>query len=363
MQSAVNVLQTFGRPIERDRVDGGNALSGSTVNYVMATFESAVDVDNIRSRQCFACGGKPSSGVGEHVFPKWLQTRFDLFDERLTLQNGTLIPYRALTVSCCAKCNNGFLSGIESKVQTIIERGTVDGDPDVLSLGRWMSKIFVGILVKETALLLDRKDPSLGHIMAADFIGEFANCQLILQSARKPTLFCSLHGKFPFSLFWYRIDTERGFDISTDIVGQSIAMRLGALGIIFVNDGGLQLNAGVDGPFGLQGLTVTPLQFNELAARVHTKASLRDATHSYANSETPEHLTIEQQDVHPYTSTILAGGEMQVFEPWNSEMFAVRASRITRLDESVFLDPVTRHEMTLLTNLITSKPSDFEQCA
>lgn len=321
-------------------------------DYVMGKVERAVDGDNIRARRCFVCGGKPTTGVGEHVFPKWLETRFGLFNERLTLINGTFIPYRSLTVPCCAECNTGFLSRIEAEVQEIVERGSVETSADRLSVARWMAKILVGILVKETALLLDRKDPSLGNIVTADFIGELVHCQLLLQSARKPTRFGALHGTFPFTLYWYRIDgPENGFDLSTDIVGQSIAMRVGKLGLAFVNDGGLQMIHGEKGPYGLEGVTVLPHQFGELAARVHTKASLRDATHFYLNSETPTHLTIEQQDVRPFTGALLTGGEMQVFQPWDSLKFVVRAARVTRLEESVFIDTITGREMTTLTNL------------
>jgi hypothetical protein len=323
--------------------------------YVMAKVERAVDPNNIRTRRCFACGGQPSTGVGEHVFPKWLQTRFGLFDKRLTLINGTLIPYRRLTVPCCAECNTGFLSQIETAVQEIVERGCVETSADRLSVARWTAKILVGILVKETALLLDRKNPSQGSIVPPDLIDELFHCQLLLQSARKPTRFGALHGPLPFTLYWYCIDgPENGFDLSTDIIGQSIAMQLGKLGLVFVNDGGLQMIHSDKGPYGLEGATVLPHQFGELAARVHTKASLRDATHFYLTSETPNHLTIEQQSVRPFTGTILASGEMQVFQPWDSLRFAVRAAQITRLEESVFLDPETGHEMTTLTNLFSS---------
>lgn len=323
-------------------------------DYVMVKVNRAVDRDNIRTRRCFVCGGQPSTGAGEHVLPKWLQTRFGLFDERLTLINGTFIPYRSLTVPCCADCNTGFLSRIETDVQEIVERGWVESCSDCLSVARWMAKILVGILVKETALLLDRKNPSHGSIVPPDLIDELSHCQLLLQSARKPTRFEALHGPFPFTLYWYRINgPEEGFDLSTDIFGQSIAMQLGKLGLVFVNDGGLQMIHGDKGPYGLEGATVSPYQFGELAARIHTKASLRDATHFYLTSETPDQLTIEQQSVRPFTGTILSGGEMQVFQPWDSTSFAVRAAQITRLEESVFLDPETGHEMTILTNLFS----------
>ena len=48
---------------------------------------------------CFLCG-KDSADSLEHVFPAWLQRRFQLWDQQLNLLNGTPIPYRNLTVPC-----------------------------------------------------------------------------------------------------------------------------------------------------------------------------------------------------------------------------------------------------------------------
>jgi hypothetical protein len=87
---------------------------------VLELTDRAVSENSIAAKRCFACGGSSSSGSGEHVIPKWLQHECRLFDERLTLLNGTYIPYRNLTVPCCIDCNTGFLSNIESTVQPLL---------------------------------------------------------------------------------------------------------------------------------------------------------------------------------------------------------------------------------------------------
>lgn len=53
---------------------------GPHSGYAMAMVERAVDGDSIRAKRCFTCGGPPTTGNGEHVFPKWLQTKFGLHD-------------------------------------------------------------------------------------------------------------------------------------------------------------------------------------------------------------------------------------------------------------------------------------------
>ena len=71
----------------------------------------------------------------------------------------------------------------------------------------------------------------------------------ILQS--QPTSFRCLHGDLPFSLYFYEIsdnEENRAFDLSTNVVGQSVAIRIGRLGVIFVSDGGLQMHVGPKGP-------------------------------------------------------------------------------------------------------------------
>ncbi len=290
-------------------------------NYVMRLVQRATSSETIAGKRCFACGGAPSTGQGEHVVPLWLQRRFGLLDQRLTLLNGTLLPYRKLTVPCCQPCNNGFLRDLENGVIEILDRSDEFTDADRLTLAQWLCKMFVGIIIKESSLSVDRKDPSKGSIVPPEFLEEFHHAQLLLQSTRKQTVFRCLHGTFPCTIYAYRILDVAGFgdfDLTTHFGGQSIAVRVGNLGIIFVNDGGLQMHAGDKGPMALDGLELHPLQFSEVAARAHYKASLRDATHQYTSWENPTLLTVEQVSVSPFSRTRLPGGEMQIFRPWQN---------------------------------------------
>src|SRR5690606_5696555 len=82
---------------------------------------------------CFLCGQEFGSGqLGqEHVFAKWLQGKFCLWDRTLVLLNGTEIPYRSLKIPACAACNNVSLSKVEAKVA----RAFPDGAAAVRALG------------------------------------------------------------------------------------------------------------------------------------------------------------------------------------------------------------------------------------
>lgn len=324
-----------------------------TEAFVMRFVERATSAETIEGKRCFACGGPPSTGHGEHVVPLWLQHRFGLLDKRLTLLNGTKLPYRHLTVPCCKDCNNGFLRNLEDSVLEIVDSSRQMADGDRLIMAQWLCKIFIGILVKESSLAADRRHPSRGNIVPASLLAEFSHAQLILQSARKKTAFRCLHGQFPCTIYAYKILSGTGFgefDLSTNIDGQSIAIRFGSLGFVFVNDGGLQLVAGAKGPYGLDLDQLHPLQFSEISARVHYKATLRDATHHYLDLENPELLSIEQLSVIPFTNIRLEGGDMQIFRPWDDLECAELIARYRGVPLADVYEEVTGSFWTTLVN-------------
>jgi len=303
----------------------------------------AVLESNITSKMCFACGGSPSSGLGEHIIPKWLQNEFKLFNEKLTLLNGTLIPYRKLTVPCCVECNTGFLSNIEKSAKNIFFRGSINHGADELTLARWLSKILIGILVKETTLAFDRTRPGDGSIFPAHAIDDLHNCHFVMQSARKKTSFSCLHGQFPFSLYFYKIPnyrTGQEFDLSTNLVGQSISIRVGQLGVLYINDGGLQMEVGPKGPFGLLGSEVSEIQFREISARVHYKAALRDATHFYLTSENDDTVQVNQLHVRSFSGYLPNSQELQIFREWDDIELSYAMAAYMHVDRSEGNPPI-----------------------
>ncbi|WP_143029799.1 hypothetical protein [Bradyrhizobium brasilense] len=318
---------------------------------VLELTDRAVSEASISAKRCFACGGASSSGNGEHVIPKWLQNECHLFDERLTLLNGTYIPYRNLTVPCCIDCNTGFLSSIESAVQPLFHRGDLLRPDERLALARWLSKILIGLLVKETSLLFDRSQPHRGSIVDPGFIDDLRQCHFVLQSARKPTSFTCLHGDFPFSFYSYKIPEcrkDHEFDLSTNVAGQSIAIRVGQLGAIFVNDGGFQMHVGSKGPFELAGRELSEIQFREVAARVHYKAALRDATHFYLTVENEERIQVDQLHVKSFSGYLPAGDELRIFRDWNEAELSYAMSAYMRIDRSMIFDEETQACRTTL---------------
>ncbi|MGC2743214.1 MAG: hypothetical protein WA672_08500 [Candidatus Angelobacter sp.] len=83
----------------------------------------------------------------EHVIPKWVQQRYDLWNQRLTLLNKTEISYRQLTIPCCVTCNGTHLNKIETAMQQACDAGA-QAVRDLLSqtVFIWMGKILYGLL-------------------------------------------------------------------------------------------------------------------------------------------------------------------------------------------------------------------------
>ncbi len=144
----------------------------------MAQFEDLTGTLNasMRPEACILCRNVPPEGEStlEHVFPKWLQHRFKLWNATLTLLNGTGIPYRYLTVTACRKCNSEYLSPIEDAVSAAVAAG-YDAVRRLshLLLTQWLSKIFLGILLKECSLRIVRSKPDAGFIFTSDEMEQY----------------------------------------------------------------------------------------------------------------------------------------------------------------------------------------------
>jgi hypothetical protein len=244
------------------------------------------------------------------------------------------------------------LSNIESTVQPLLRRGHVAHDEEKLALARWLSKILLGILVKETSLLFDRSQPDRGSIVDSGMIDDLRHCHFVLQSARKPTSFICLHGEFPFSFYSYRVpEYRRGheFDLSTNVAGQSVAIRVGQLGAIFINDGGFQMHVGSKGPFELSGADLSEIQFREISARVHYKAALRDATHFYLTFENEDVIQVEQLHVKSFSGLLPGSDELRIFRDWNEAELSHAMSAYMRVDLSMIFDDETQTCRTTLS--------------
>lgn len=110
---------------------------------------------------CFICGASPTDKEfnNEHIIPDWVLRRFGLYNNQITLPNGTYIPYRQYTVPCCQDCNSQLGKEIETPVsqllshsyKEIIEKINLDKNL-VYLIFRWISLIYLKTHLKDKFL-------------------------------------------------------------------------------------------------------------------------------------------------------------------------------------------------------------------
>lgn len=187
---------------------------------------------------CFLCESTIKI-TQEHVFPKWLQRRFDLWNESVVLKNGTRIKYKDLKIPCCAKCNSKHLSQIESSVSSLIGSADVAGlNAESESVFIWLYKIMYGINYKEIFLSSDRKDANSPKIVSLESHTPRISYKLFLRYARKDIVF---DGFSPYSLFVFRLsDGSPGtFYYASEPYKMFASAIIGNVGIVasFQDDG------------------------------------------------------------------------------------------------------------------------------
>jgi hypothetical protein len=292
---------------------------------------------------CFLCGrrlGKKNRS-DEHVFPKWLQERFDLWNKQLTLLNGTTILYRHLKIPCCLKCNGTHLKPIEDAVCKAVEAGAkaLSALPE-LTLFLWLGKILYGLLYREYLLPLDRRSKSKRPIVPKSLLQTLEMHHYLLQGSRVPVRFLSF---FPASITVVRTQQPRRvqhqFDFRDSPIGLTLAIRMGKVGILAaLQDGGaIQM---LPMPK-YRRIALHPIQFQELAAQFFYKASLMNRT--------PKFMLVEQAGVIHVLQAPLGGlSALPIFDDWNPEHYAHVLSLFIRIPvEHLYYPPKV---MTFLRN-------------
>ena len=271
---------------------------------------------------CFLCGLRlaASTRSDEHVVPQWLLHRFELHNKRLTLLNGTQIPYRQLTIPCCKTCNNKHLSLVESKIRSVVEGGAPLDSLDQKSIFIWMGKIFYGVLYREVLLPMDRSGRVPGSIFPAEQMQSFRTLHTFLQTARLNIDFQCMHASFPASIFAFKMQEPKTikakFDFRDSIHAPAVYIRLGSVGFIAAFDTGAAAYETFHVYRKYKRYRLHPVQFEELGAAVFYKATLFNRV--------PKLMVAGNRRLG-YEITILPLQGMStrpVFLPWDTGQFA-----------------------------------------
>lgn len=232
-----------------------------------------------RTDTCFLCGGSLDRHTrsDEHMFPRWLLHRHNLWDQELTLLNMTSIPYRQLMIPACSECNSSFLAPLEERIRLAVEQGADGvrqlGKPDLFY---WLAKIFYGILFREVTLRHDRKAPGSGPIVPPEIIEGMRLHHMLMQGVRRSFSFVS---GFPASIFVFSVipDDQQGggFDFHDSIAAMFISIRMGPVAIIAaLQDGGALTHAYPKLIERYGGFALDHAQYREMIARLMYARSL-----------------------------------------------------------------------------------------
>lgn len=202
-----------------------------------AYYQPRLDQSLSRER-CFLCGALLVTGAdsGEHVFPKWLQHRFDLWNHQLGLPNGTLIRYRDIKVPCCRECNNKHLSSLEEAVadMTTATRGELlKSNTAMMAIYLWTAKIYYCLRFKELFMEAERSAPGSGTIAVPEQMDDMRYLHGLLQVIRgKARIEQSSIGMWVFDCQDHLDGPHGGFDLMDLDWPHFMSMRIGHLAFV-----------------------------------------------------------------------------------------------------------------------------------
>jgi len=233
-----------------------------------------MQVDN--NEICFLCK-RAIDATDEHIFPKWLQNRFNLWNETIVLKNGSRIRYKDLKIPCCVECNTKHLSQIEATVSTLLNEENIPGlIAETDSLFIWLYKMMFGINYKEIFLSNDRGQANSPKIVSDESLASRTAYNWFLRYVRKEVVF---DGFSPYSLFIFRLtdSTPTTYYYMSEPYTMFASVIIGNIGIVasFQDDGCIARD--IERSNFLNGLTeLSKPQFGDFSAFVlHLKSRMK----------------------------------------------------------------------------------------
>jgi hypothetical protein len=129
---------------------------------------------------CFLCGASPETKVfnDEHIIPKWVLRKLNIYKEKITLPNKAKIPYERYVVPCCEECNSFLGEKVECDIQSAFENGYESLNEYIIKNGSkklflWIALIFFKTHLKDSYLRkhLDKRNGS--ESIASDYDWSF----------------------------------------------------------------------------------------------------------------------------------------------------------------------------------------------
>lgn len=103
---------------------------------------------------CFMCGASPQEKKfnDEHVIPKWILRKLDIYKSSITLPNDTKVRYDQYTVPCCKECNSFLGSNLEEDIRTAVDGGLESVKSYIRKNGLWKIFLWLSLIFFKTHL-------------------------------------------------------------------------------------------------------------------------------------------------------------------------------------------------------------------
>ena len=190
---------------------------------------------------CFICGAKREEKPfnDEHVFPKWLLRRYNLFARTIILPNGMTTRYDRLTVPCCAECNSLMGKLAEEQISSAI-----DGEPDsiqnfvlnggILKLFVWLGLIYLKLHLKDKTHRKELDRPIPSGMIADDYEWDrLHHIHTVVRCSYIPTMIeANVFGSMMVLPCRQEVSADQ-FDFADLHFGQTMMLRLRST-VIFV---------------------------------------------------------------------------------------------------------------------------------
>lgn len=223
-------------------------------------------------KHCFLCGVllRDMNRSDEHIIPKWLQNKYNLWNNEIQFPNKSFKKYFSMFVPCCTECNGLLDINLERKIKKASSKGykeMINLDREIIYL--WLLKIFYTFHFKDLSYYKDPKKKNKHRIRSKKDFKSFALLHNFLQATRCETIYRFYN---PYSLYivkTHKYTDFRAFDFTDSTFGWIMALRMEDFGLICV--------------FGEEGLheeqtfdfmekyvnrkTLHPVQFDELYAK------------------------------------------------------------------------------------------------
>ncbi len=227
--------------------DGSIYLNGKIVFVSLQRFRHKV----CSGKVCFLCADENSEPTKEHVIPDWILRKYSLYNQSVTLTNGTRYKYKDYVVPCCWNCNQFLSKNFEKPISEVFEKGFEELKSYLISgeatrVFCWLALIFIKMHYKDNFLRMERDKRIVCGSIANDLEYDWGEMHHAYCLAR--SFFCdaSIDYKALGSLGIFRIKLDskerEQFDVGDITFSNTFGIRIGEVGLIACfGDGGAVL--------------------------------------------------------------------------------------------------------------------------